>query len=130
LWSFDSKVEQPSAGGVKVSIGEPADRSPYAAGQPGRPALLGIDWGHFSDKAAVRDPNGGPSPDKLYVEQNRGLAGIVPAWQITELLQAEEVDEMRKNQREELERELRGSETTLDSAGEVDPPGSLNDPRT
>jgi len=44
------------------------------------------------------------------------MAGVVPAWKITELLRSEELEHMRREQREEIKDGSGG--TTLDSTEE------------
>jgi hypothetical protein len=45
--------------------------------------------------------------------------GVVPAWKITELLQDEELEQIREERREEIKRQR--EDATLDSAGEERP---------
>lgn len=117
--AFRLQLETPFGGGVRLSVGEPSDRPlSVQQGTPGTPALLGIDWGHINEKVGVRKGpgRGEPVPEATWVWQNRGMAGVVPAWKITELLKSEELEEMRQAQREEINRESSG--TTLDSTEE------------
>jgi hypothetical protein len=44
---------------------------------------------------------------------------VVPAWKITELLQDEELEQIREERREEIKRQR--EDATLDSAGEERP---------
>lgn len=57
--------------------------------------LLGIDWGHMNHRARVLGPDGRPLDDGSYVEQNAGIACVVPAWKILEVLEQEEVAALR-----------------------------------
>jgi hypothetical protein len=76
--AFRLQLETPFMGGIRLSVGEPRDRTLQGQqGQPGEPVLLGIDWGHIYDKADVLDGEGN-TVDGLYVNQNRGMAGRGP----------------------------------------------------
>jgi hypothetical protein len=48
--------------------------------------LLGIDGMHGNDKEPVRTKDGEKSKEGLFVKANSGIAGVIPAWKITELL--------------------------------------------
>jgi hypothetical protein len=63
-------------------------------------ALLGIDWSHLFDKAPVRDGSGHRVEDYL-VRANSGMMTVVPAWKLTELLEGDELTEMRKETKRE-----------------------------
>lgn len=63
--------------------------------------LLGVDCAHLKDfrpvllsdkKAEATDENGGP----MYVEQNSGMVAVIPSWKLLELLDSEELTQMRK----------------------------------
>jgi hypothetical protein len=69
---------------------------------PKGPYLLGIDWCHLNNEARVRDPSGALHPEKLFVRENTGMAGVVPAWKIAEILESESL----VNARHELEERL------------------------
>lgn len=47
--------------------------------------LLGIDWCHIKTNEKVRDLLG-LEQGSLYVPQNTGMAGVVPAWKLGEIL--------------------------------------------
>jgi hypothetical protein len=115
--AFRMHMVQPFIGEPKLTVGPPRDPSGFKYRSSGLPALLGIDWGHIHEEAPVRQPDGTVVSDKLYVRQNSGIAGVVPAWKIAELLREEELEEMRATRREEIEREREEAPpTTLDSA--------------
>lgn len=67
--------------------------------EPPTPAVyvLGINWGHLPQTAPVlAPPEGGlgeakPVPEKWYVEENSGMACVVPAWKVNEILEQDEV---------------------------------------
>lgn len=69
---------------------------------PKGPYLLGIDWCHLNNEARVRDMAGQPHREKLFVRENTGMAGVVPAWKIAEILESEHL----VNARRELEERL------------------------
>jgi hypothetical protein len=58
--------------------------------------LLGIDWSHISDTAPVKERDGSPVSDGWKVEQNTGLMGVVPAWKIAEILDDDDVIQVRE----------------------------------
>jgi hypothetical protein len=99
--AFRLHIENHFGGGISVSLGEPVQSNFITAGNPGRPSLLGIDWGHFHDPQLVLDSVGEPLAGRQFVKQNSGIAGVVPAWRLTELLQSEELTELRDEKRAE-----------------------------
>ncbi len=53
------------------------------------PWLLGVNWGHLNDWAPVCGNNKlpvNPDPELMQVKLNTGLATVVPAWKLAELL--------------------------------------------
>jgi hypothetical protein len=63
---------------------------------PKGPYLLGIDWCHLNNEIRVRDKQGKELEDGWIVRENTGMAGVIPAWKIQELLSCEELSERRK----------------------------------
>jgi len=63
---------------------------------PKGPFLLGIDWCHLHTVENVREKNGAIVSEGLIVRTNSGMAGVVPAWKIADLLNDPEMVEMRK----------------------------------
>ena len=59
------------------------------------PLLLGVNWGHIHHKEKVIDIEGNPVEQKWCVKSNSGMAGVVPAWKIKEILYSEELEERR-----------------------------------
>jgi hypothetical protein len=57
--------------------------------------LLGIDWMHVNEKEPIRTPDGEKSKDGLFVKANSGVAGVIPAWRIRQLLDTWKVREDR-----------------------------------
>ena len=80
------------------------------------PYLLGIDWCHIPRTAPVRAANGKPVEGDWYVEENTGMAGVVPAWKIAEILDYDELVTARKNELEELTARNRSLDVSLDNA--------------
>jgi hypothetical protein len=77
----------------------------FASLSPKGPFLLGIDFCHIRRKANVLHADGKSIEDKWYVEENTGMAGVIPAWKIAEVLNLEELVAMRdKNDREMTEK--------------------------
>jgi hypothetical protein len=72
--------------------------SPYRQGMHG-PWLLGIDWSHLSNFHRVLEENRitKKSPAE-WVETNTGMAGVIPAWRIKQLLDLEEFQVQREEQ--------------------------------
>jgi hypothetical protein len=62
------------------------------------PWLLGIDWGHLSAYEPIfeKDQQTRVAGD-LFARSNTGMAGIVPAWKILELLNTEELVMQRRS---------------------------------
>ncbi|MGA8087658.1 MAG: trypsin-like peptidase domain-containing protein [Terracidiphilus sp.] len=91
---------------------------PYNQAQHG-PWLLGIDWSHLSDFHPILLANRQTkkSPQE-WVEVNTGMAGVIPAWRIQELLDLEEFKMQRKEKDDEFSNysRLAGSPSE-DSAG-------------
>ncbi len=53
------------------------------------PWLLGVDWGHINDWSPVLNENGKPTnanPKQAQVKLNTGMAAVVPAWKLAQLL--------------------------------------------
>jgi hypothetical protein len=121
---FRLQLETPFGGGVRLSIGAPSDRPLQSqVGTAGQPLLLGINWGHVHENDPVFIPGDetygneeSEHPEKLYVKQNTGLAAVVPAWKISELLWGEELKQMRDDERKEQGSQGSQWGTTEDSA--------------
>jgi hypothetical protein len=68
--------------------------------------LLGVDWCHLHDWQLVHEKDGAgkkvPVDPKQWVKTNTGMAGVVPAWKLTEILETEELREMRKHDEADL----------------------------
>ncbi len=65
------------------------------------PWLLGVDWGHINDWQPVCDKAGQPvnraDPHALQVTVNTGMAAVVPAWKLAELLYSDPLIEQRNS---------------------------------
>src|SRR5205823_4279853 len=57
----------------------------------GVPLLLGIDCGHVRNKEPILDANGNPHPFGWHVETNTGMAIVIPAWRLEDLLNRPEL---------------------------------------
>jgi hypothetical protein len=55
------------------------------------PYLLGIDWCHLNRQSRVREKNGDESSEGYFVNENTGMAGVIPAWKIAEVLNCEKL---------------------------------------
>jgi hypothetical protein len=70
---------------------------------PKGPYLLGIDWSHILRKNPVKEKGTeGPHSDGWYVEENTGMAAVIPAWKIAEVLYSEELRAMRENEEKKM----------------------------
>lgn len=79
--------------------GDPVLRGTHGAQGPW---LLGIDWCHLRTKEPVRELNGHPCEPRMYVEMNTGMAGVVPASKIMDILVLPELVQKRKEIMEEI----------------------------
>ncbi len=63
------------------------------------PWLLGVDWGHINDWEPIRNERGEPvnqtAPKAQHVKMNTGMAAVVPAWKLAELLDSGPLAEYR-----------------------------------
>jgi hypothetical protein len=99
--------------------------------------LLGIDWGHLPFQSfdpvhpfdKVVDASGTSHPDGWRVASNTGMAAVVPAWKLDELLNIPELLRQREQEDEELLEKVRTGEITspavMDETGlaqEAEPP--------
>lgn len=86
------------------------------------PMFLGIDVGSIKDfrqvldKAELSHGNRVPIDNNWIVEANTGMAYVVPAWKIQELLDVEELVKSRKEVLAELEKQKNSSPMALDAA--------------
>jgi hypothetical protein len=71
---------------------------------PGRyAALLGIDWCHLPYYSEVqRGSRKDAHATDYWISQNSGMAGVVPAWHIRELLEEQEMKDRRREVEEEV----------------------------
>jgi len=63
---------------------------------PRGPWLLGIDWGHLRIREKVTNRDGEPHPDGWKVSTASGMAAVVPAWKIREVLEHPEFHEVQR----------------------------------
>jgi hypothetical protein len=82
------------------------------------PWLLGIDWSHLSNfHPVLSDDKRTKMEPREWVEMNTGMAGVIPAWRIKELLDLEEFQMQRKNKDEEISNNSRlAGSASFDSA--------------
>jgi hypothetical protein len=99
---------------------DPAWKRPdmkLAPGETTRGAwFLGIDWGNFPICAPVRGKDNKPLPEGWYVRTNSGIAAVIPAWRVLDLLNTEALAMPRKQHDKELEGKAKESPVELDSA--------------
>ena len=78
------------------------------------PYLLGIDWCHLLRSSPVTDNDGKALAYEWKVSENTGMAGVIPAWKIAEVLNSEA---FMKDRQKEAERIAKASSGIgLDSA--------------
>jgi len=80
------------------------------------PYLLGIDSCHLHTIEPIRDKNGRVIPEGLTVRTNSGMAGVIPAWKIADLLNGEELTEMRRHEDAKITSRKNESSASLDSS--------------
>lgn len=66
------------------------------------PFLLSINWGHKHTKEKVRDKKGDPISEGWEVRSNTGMANVVPAWKLEEVLCLDELVAQRKTIEEKV----------------------------
>jgi hypothetical protein len=62
---------------------------------PKGPYLLGTDWCHLNSKVPVRDAIGQVHSEGWFIRENTGMAGVVPAWKIADVLNGEALASLR-----------------------------------
>jgi hypothetical protein len=84
----------------------------------GRPLLLGVDCGHVLNYEDVLDAGGKAHPYGWKVATNTGMAIVIPAWRLNDLLNIEELVMQRKQKderyRQEKEAEQQNSSVAFD----------------
>lgn len=89
---------------------------------PKGPYLLGIDFCHLHRKAYVRETGGKEMSEGWYVNENTGMAGVIPAWKIRETLDREELVAMREEgDRKITEKKRKPAGASLDAADDSAP---------
>lgn len=78
--------------------------------------LLGILWGHIHMKESVRGTDNEPLAEGWRVRANSGMAGVVPAWKLNELLEIPKLVRKREEDEKILEQQIKEGDagTTLD----------------
>jgi hypothetical protein len=127
-------VEVKSIGGYSgspVIISIPSARyeeSSYPFGSPqGQKAfLLGIDCGHIIDeeKVSVRHEGKKRQTTNYFVQRNTGMAIVVPAWKILDVLNCDELRKPREEYEEEMEHKRLSSGIAEDFATSGEPPST------
>jgi hypothetical protein len=84
--------------------------------RPKGPYLLGIDWCHIHRTVPVTDVNGKPLEYGWMISENTGMAGVIPAWKIAEILNCEELVNNRRKEAERIAAEAQESGISLDFA--------------
>lgn len=85
------------------------------------PFLLGVDFCHIHRKATVRERNEAKSQEGWFIKENTGMAGVIPAWKIAEILNGEELETMRREDDRKLTEKRKKSAASLDSVDEDSP---------
>jgi hypothetical protein len=69
------------------------------------PYLFGIDFCHLNTIEPVREKNGDRVPAGWTVRTNSGMAGVIPVWKITELLNQKDLVDKRRAEDEKASRQ-------------------------
>ena len=77
--------------------------------------LLGIDWGHIETREKVLDQSGYEHPDKLQVKLNSAMSAVIPAWKLDDLLDIQELVEMRNEREWTITKDATENPGSLDS---------------
>ena len=93
-----------------------------------REYLLGIDWAHIRDWEPVCGANGKPLTGGHQVELNTGIAAIVPAWKLRDLLDNHPMLKKERELAEKAYSSKNASVAKLDGAFGV-PPASDENPK-
>ena len=104
-FGMDKASSQPEFGVVNTT---PEDEKRFkralsVAFSPKGPYLLGIDWCHLHNRHSVRDREGVAIGT---VQENTGMAGVIPAWKIKEVLDLEELAMARKRDEKTMEEQF------------------------
>lgn len=79
--------------------------------------LLGINNGHIQASEKVVDSDGDPHPEGWEVNSNTGMATVIPAWRLDDLLNIPKLVDQRKKEDEEL---LKKAKETLINSDTLD----------
>jgi hypothetical protein len=78
--------------------------------------LLGIIWGHLDNFELVYHEDGETPVEGYVVRSNSGMAGVVPAWKLQELLDVQELARERREEDRRLQRRKDRDPASLDVA--------------
>jgi len=109
-------VETRSIGGYSgspVFVHIPLSEARFDGYPRGVVFLLGIDWGHIPMYEKVVDKYGLDHPDGWRVKSNTGMAAVVPAWRLNDLLNIPELVAQREKDDEELLEKVRTGEIEI-----------------
>jgi Trypsin-like peptidase domain len=107
----DGVIEGPIPSGMQITVTSMDRRV--------GPLLLGLDFGHLPIRGIVYQKNRSTDYE---VETNTGIAGVVPAWKIVEVLDTPKLAEDRAKENAGLKKKLEGLPNTfvLDAAKEFE----------
>jgi hypothetical protein len=77
----------------------------------GHPQLLGIDCGHITKSEPVKDGGGNPHSHGWRVASNTGMAIVIPAWRLKDLLDKPELVMQREEKNKKYQKEKETEET-------------------
>jgi hypothetical protein len=80
----------------------------------GRFWVITEDWCHLHTTERVRRKKGEPIPEQWIVRCNSGMARVIPAWKIRELLEMDELVELRRIEDEAITKRMKESPVELD----------------
>lgn len=79
---------------------------------PKGPYLLGIDFSHLNRNSPVYNAAAHLHPENLFVRENTGMAGVVPAWRIADILYSDVLTAARQELEERLAKQREDAATS------------------
>lgn len=92
------------------------------------PWLLGIDWSHTNWREPVCEKGTDvPGQEGWWVNTNSGMAGVIPAWKLDEMLDLDPLKGGRDRHEQQLAKEKATASITKDGTTHATPPASESD---
>jgi hypothetical protein len=90
------------------------DGRPGGQPPPTRGIILGVDFCHIQTLACAQDNNGYDIPH-IRMPQNTGMAGVIPAWRLQELIMSDKALQQRRAAEESETRRRNAPKVALDA---------------